>query len=126
MATRSAPQSMGLRMRFAPIILASFSTLAVERKIILSRQFAWILFNLFDFISCISFLFCYCILMNQNKVTMHDAGMEYSRFSKEMGGHVLRDVEMGHFELWFVNKNHASYGIKFKNTHLEFARRVSF
>ncbi len=64
--------------------------------------------------------------MNKNKVTMHDAGMEYARFSKEMGGHVLRDVETGKFELWFANKNHANYGIIFKNTHLEFGRSVDF
>ena len=27
-------------------------------------------------------------------------------------------------EIWFTNKNHASYGIKYKNTHLEFARSL--
>jgi len=62
----------------------------------------------------------------QNKVTMHEAGMEYARFSKELGGHILRDKETGKFELWFANRNHASFGIRFKNTHLEFARTVAF
>ena len=32
--------------------------------------------------------------------------------------------ESGKKELWFCNKNHASYGIKYKNTHLEFARSI--
>ena len=30
----------------------------------------------------------------------------------------------GKREIWFANKNHASYGIKYKNTHLEFARSL--
>lgn len=62
--------------------------------------------------------------MNQNKVTLREAGLEYIRFSAYHGGHILQDVETKRFELWFSNKNHASYGIKFKNTHLEFAREV--
>jgi hypothetical protein len=62
--------------------------------------------------------------MNQNKVTMHDAGMEYIRFSEYYGGHILLNKETGKHELWFENKNHASYGIIFKNTHLEFARTL--
>lgn len=61
-----------------------------------------------------------------NKVTMHEAGMEYSRFSKEMGGHVLRDKETGKLELWCARKGHASYGIRYKNTHLEFVRSVQW
>jgi hypothetical protein len=36
---------------------------------------------------------------------------------------VLTD-ESGKKEIWFANKNHASYGIKYKNTHLEFARSI--
>ena len=39
------------------------------------------------------------------------------------GEYILTDGE-GKKELWFSNKNHASYGIKYKNTHLEFARGV--
>jgi hypothetical protein len=30
----------------------------------------------------------------------------------------------GNQEIWFANKNHASYGIIYKNTHLEFARSI--
>jgi hypothetical protein len=32
--------------------------------------------------------------------------------------------ENGKCELWFSNKNHASYGIKYKNTDLEFCRSI--
>ena len=39
------------------------------------------------------------------------------------GEFVLTD-ESGKQEIWFANKNHASYGIIYKNTHLEFARSV--
>jgi hypothetical protein len=31
---------------------------------------------------------------------------------------ILKD---GLYELWYPNKNHAGYGIKYKNTHLEFS-----
>ena len=36
---------------------------------------------------------------------------------------ILTDVN-NKKEVWFCNKNHASYGIKYKNTHLEFARSI--
>ena len=36
---------------------------------------------------------------------------------------VLTDVS-GKRELWFCNKNHASYGLIYKNTHLEFIRSL--
>lgn len=39
--------------------------------------------------------------------------------------HVLQDTATGNCEIWFSNKNHASYGIIYKNTHLEFARSAS-
>lgn len=29
------------------------------------------------------------------------------------------------FEVWASNKNHASYGLTFKNTHLEFCRTAT-
>jgi hypothetical protein len=57
-----------------------------------------------------------------NKVTLHEAGLTYVRFSKSLGGHILQDNETGKQELWFARKGHASFGIRFKNTHLEFAR----
>ncbi len=55
--------------------------------------------------------------------TMREAGYEYVAYLGN-GEHSLRDKATGNVEVWFSNKNHASYGIIFKNTHLEFARSV--
>jgi hypothetical protein len=41
----------------------------------------------------------------------------------DYGEYLLIDTE-GKGEIWFANKGHASYGIKYKNTVLEFARSV--
>lgn len=41
------------------------------------------------------------------------------------GEFILTDTE-GKQEVWFANKNHASYGITYKNTHLEFARTFRY
>ena len=50
---------------------------------------------------------------------MQAAGYKY--VGKRTGnGHILEDAETGKRELWVNNKNHASYGIIYKNTHLEF------
>jgi len=35
------------------------------------------------------------------------------------GGHILKNPD-GKFELFACNKNHASWGLIYKNTHLEF------
>lgn len=56
------------------------------------------------------------------KETMKKAGYTYVKCNRD-GSHVLMD-DCGNLELWFNNKNHASYGIIFKNTHLEFARSL--
>ena len=59
------------------------------------------------------------------KETMKKAGykpVHYNTCNKE---HMLRDIETGMLEIWFANKNHASYGIIYKNTHLEFARSLN-
>ncbi len=53
--------------------------------------------------------------------TMTDSGYKHFK-TLGNGEHLLQDTESGALEVWFANKNHASYGIKFKNTHLEFAR----
>ena len=37
------------------------------------------------------------------------------------GQHLLADSD-GKKEIWFCNKGHPSYGLIYKNTHLEFAR----
>ncbi len=55
-----------------------------------------------------------------NYETMKEAGYTHD-CTLGKGEHVLRDKE-GKAEVWFANKNHASYGIIYKNTHLEFAR----
>lgn len=56
--------------------------------------------------------------------TLKEAGYRYVEFDQQAGGHILRHVETGKLEVWFANKNHASYGLRYKNTHLEFARSV--
>ncbi len=40
------------------------------------------------------------------------------------GDHLLKD-ESGQLEIWFENANHASYGLIYKKTHLEFARTAT-
>ena len=57
------------------------------------------------------------------KETMKQAGYTYVKCNRDGRSHVLRD-DCGRLEIWFNNKNHASYGIIFKNTHLEFARSL--
>lgn len=52
------------------------------------------------------------------KETLKEAGYEHLRF--ENGTHILKDVHTGRLERWVKNKNHASYGLIYKNTHLEF------
>lgn len=55
--------------------------------------------------------------------TLKQAGYTHAGFDKASGMHRLKDAD-GKIELWFANKNHASYGIIYKNTHLEFASSV--
>jgi hypothetical protein len=54
------------------------------------------------------------------KQTLKEAGYTYVRYSSILHAHILKD-EDGKLELWVANKNHASYGLIYKNTHLEFA-----
>lgn len=58
------------------------------------------------------------------KETFKKAGYIYIR--KLAGGqHLLENIKAEKpytFEIWFNNKNHTSYGLIYKNTHLEFAR----
>jgi hypothetical protein len=56
--------------------------------------------------------------------TLKQAGYEHVEFVPGVG-HILRDVgrnDSAKLELWVARKNHASYGIIYKNTHLEFVR----
>lgn len=55
----------------------------------------------------------------KNKQTLKEAGYSYFKYLGYKK-HVLKDIETGKREIWFSNKNHASYGIIYKNTHLEF------
>ena len=53
------------------------------------------------------------------KETMEKAGYKHIETRLD-GQHILED-EDGEREVWFTNKNHAGYGIIYKNSHLEFA-----
>lgn len=54
--------------------------------------------------------------------TLKEAG--YTKIESVGKGQFILTDESGKEEVWFANKNHASYGIKYKNTHLEFARSI--
>lgn len=56
--------------------------------------------------------------------TMSEAGYTYVRYDTAAKVHILRN-EDGMAEIWSANKNHASYGIIYKNTHLEFVASES-
>lgn len=51
--------------------------------------------------------------------TLKEAG--YDKIFSLGSGEFILQTKYFTYELWFANKNHASYGIKYKNTHLEFA-----
>ena len=55
--------------------------------------------------------------------TLKEAG--YTKIESVGKGQFILTDESGKEEVWFANKNHASYGIKYKNTHLEFARSIN-
>jgi hypothetical protein len=55
--------------------------------------------------------------------TLKEAG--YVSIKSLSKGKFLLVDQTGKREVWFANKNHASYGLKYKNTHLEFAYSVN-
>jgi hypothetical protein len=57
------------------------------------------------------------------KETFKQAGYRYV-YKLSKGEHLL-EYSDGKKEVWFNNKNHASSGLIYKNTHLEFARTAS-
>lgn len=63
------------------------------------------------------------------KQTFKEAGYQYLYSIRYTGdanlrrGHVL--LHNGKKELWYANKNHASFGLIYKNTHLEFACSIN-
>jgi hypothetical protein len=62
--------------------------------------------------------------MKAKKETLKEGGYKHLSYNKNTGEHTLQDIETGKKEIWFANLNHASYGLIYKNTHLEFARSV--
>ncbi|MEO6306177.1 MAG: hypothetical protein ABIP51_23720 [Bacteroidia bacterium] len=56
--------------------------------------------------------------IDNNKQTLKEAG--YKHISCNNSQHVLLNLETGKNEIFWSNKNHASWGLKYKNTHLEF------
>jgi hypothetical protein len=55
------------------------------------------------------------------KATLKQANYRYVEYLGN-GEHLLIDLTSGKKEIFFSNKNHASWGLIWKNTHLEFAR----
>jgi len=47
---------------------------------------------------------------------------KYSLIKKLNDSEYLLTDDDGKLEVWVKNKNHASYGLIYKNTHLEFCR----
>lgn len=56
---------------------------------------------------------------NGNKWNMAKEGHIYIKFIGDKQ-HLLQNPDDGSFEIWVSNKNHASFGLIYKNTHLEF------
>ena len=58
------------------------------------------------------------------KQTLKQADYSYIKY---LGNslHLLKDNSTSKLEVFFPNKNHASWGIKWKNTHLEFMRSLN-
>jgi hypothetical protein len=54
------------------------------------------------------------------KEKLNQTDYKYIGYSPEFKAHILEDKITGNKELWFANKNHASYGIIYENTYLEF------
>ena len=58
-----------------------------------------------------------------NKQTLKEANYSYIRMSCN-GAHILRNNYTNELEMFVKNKNHAGWGLIYKNTHLEFACTV--
>jgi hypothetical protein len=57
----------------------------------------------------------------KNKIKLNEE-YEYVCFFPFRNEHILLNKYSQNLEVWFANKNHASFGLIYKNTHLEFAR----
>lgn len=58
-----------------------------------------------------------------NKETPKEAGLTYVGKLYERT-HIFEDSD-GNYSVWGCNKHHASYGLIWRNTHLEFCRTAS-
>ncbi len=60
------------------------------------------------------------------KETLKQAGYQYYKYT---GGitkqHLIKNLHTGRIEVFVANKNHASWGLIYKNTHLEFCGSVN-
>ena len=59
------------------------------------------------------------------KKTMEEAGYKLIRRDTTTSEYLLQNIETKKLEWWTANKNHASYGIIHRNTHLEFVRSAN-
>lgn len=66
------------------------------------------------------------VITMKNRMTLKQAGYRYFCFNRIRHLHILRDIETGKLEAWAANRNHASFGLVYKNTHLEFVSSYSF
>jgi hypothetical protein len=62
--------------------------------------------------------------MNVKYETMKEAGYTYCRYDSSTKEHILIDNDTRSKEVFIANKNHAGWGIRYKNTHLEFCRTL--
>lgn len=54
------------------------------------------------------------------KQTIKEANYKHIGYDKKAKEHTLLNLDTNKKEVFFANKNHASWGLKYKNTHLEF------
>jgi hypothetical protein len=59
------------------------------------------------------------------KETLKQAGYKYIKYAG-CNQHILQNVDTKNSEIWASNKNHASYGLIYKNTHLEFCSSLPY
>jgi|LakMenEpi03Aug12_release.lakeMendotaPanAssembly.Ray.scaffolds.fasta_scaffold3810350_2 hypothetical protein len=58
------------------------------------------------------------------KETVKQANYKYLNYLGNQQ-HLLLNIVTNNIELFFSNKNHASWGLIYKNTHLEFVRSLA-
>ncbi len=57
------------------------------------------------------------------KQTLRQANYKYQKYLGDKM-HILKEVDSDNLELFFSNKNHASWGLIYKNTHLEYITSI--